>query len=258
MRTTSFSIATLTSTQHLIQVNYETNKNFIQLEVAINPVLAQFKYFTNELIRKGTCVSQNQTVLCTTDCPQICAGSPKANTTYCNVCLLKKHIRQKAGDTGQWKAHWEKGACKVPPPMCGGIAGIQCPAGYKCKLAGSYPDAGGTCYPIVCKYNGKGYIAGEGFPATDGCNKCSCRADGNVLCTKMACPPTCDPKKEGSRKYLTTNPDQCKLIRYTWPFSNSCGCGCEQSSRCPLWINCMPPRDCSAERARCPYSKIAY
>jgi hypothetical protein len=33
------------------------------------------------------------------------------------------------------------------PKMCGGIAGIQCPSGYKCKLDGSYPDAGGKCVP---------------------------------------------------------------------------------------------------------------
>lgn len=31
--------------------------------------------------------------------------------------------------------------------FCGGIAGISCPAGYKCKLDGTYPDAGGTCLP---------------------------------------------------------------------------------------------------------------
>jgi len=29
--------------------------------------------------------------------------------------------------------------------FCGGIAGIQCPAGYTCKLSGNYPDAGGVC-----------------------------------------------------------------------------------------------------------------
>lgn len=29
--------------------------------------------------------------------------------------------------------------------FCGGIAGVACPAGYGCKLDGSYPDAGGTC-----------------------------------------------------------------------------------------------------------------
>ncbi|MCL4387033.1 hypothetical protein M1307_01390 [Patescibacteria group bacterium] len=29
--------------------------------------------------------------------------------------------------------------------FCGGIANIQCPEGYACKLDGSYPDAGGKC-----------------------------------------------------------------------------------------------------------------
>ncbi len=29
--------------------------------------------------------------------------------------------------------------------FCGGIAGIQCPAGYTCKLDGNYPDTGGVC-----------------------------------------------------------------------------------------------------------------
>ena len=29
--------------------------------------------------------------------------------------------------------------------FCGGIANIQCPQGYYCKLEGKYPDAGGTC-----------------------------------------------------------------------------------------------------------------
>lgn len=29
--------------------------------------------------------------------------------------------------------------------FCGGIAGIQCPPNYTCKLNGNYPDAGGAC-----------------------------------------------------------------------------------------------------------------
>jgi hypothetical protein len=33
----------------------------------------------------------------------------------------------------------------VEGKFCGGIAGVACPGGYKCKLDGSYPDAGGTC-----------------------------------------------------------------------------------------------------------------
>jgi len=36
--------------------------------------------------------------------------------------------------------------CDAPtPPICGGIAGLTCPDGYKCKLDGNYPDASGTC-----------------------------------------------------------------------------------------------------------------
>jgi hypothetical protein len=29
--------------------------------------------------------------------------------------------------------------------MCGGIAGLRCKAGLKCKLSGNHPDASGTC-----------------------------------------------------------------------------------------------------------------
>lgn len=37
-----------------------------------------------------------------------------------------------------------------------------------------------------CQYGGKIYKSGEGFPAEDGCNRCSCN-DGQVTCTLMAC-----------------------------------------------------------------------
>jgi len=29
--------------------------------------------------------------------------------------------------------------------FCGGFAGIVCPAGYRCQMEGSYPDASGQC-----------------------------------------------------------------------------------------------------------------
>lgn len=29
--------------------------------------------------------------------------------------------------------------------FCGGIAGMSCPDGYKCKYDGHYPDVGGVC-----------------------------------------------------------------------------------------------------------------
>ena len=31
------------------------------------------------------------------------------------------------------------------PTVCEGIAGLECPAGFECELAGSNPDQGGTC-----------------------------------------------------------------------------------------------------------------
>jgi hypothetical protein len=41
--------------------------------------------------------------------------------------------------------------------------------------------------PGVCSYNGRDYHAGDTFPSDDGCNSCSCTAEGSVVCTKRAC-----------------------------------------------------------------------
>ena len=38
-----------------------------------------------------------------------------------------------------------------------------------------------------CVYAGKQYAQGDTFPSTDGCNTCSCGADGQVACTLRAC-----------------------------------------------------------------------
>lgn len=48
----------------------------------------------------------------------------------------------------------------------------------------------GGCPPIdQCNYEGKTYRVGETFPATDGCNSCSCTEGGSVACTLIACLP---------------------------------------------------------------------
>lgn len=86
----------------------------------------------------------------------------------------------------------------------------------------------------TCSYGGKTYAEGASFPATDGCNTCTCGAGGMVGCTKMACPPpppACNPANEPQRNYVGDR-QQCMVIRYTCqpgtrPFSNECGCGCE-------------------------------
>jgi hypothetical protein len=42
-----------------------------------------------------------------------------------------------------------------------------------------------------CEYGGVHYRPGDGFPSSDGCNQCSCQANGSVLCTLRACAATC-------------------------------------------------------------------
>ena len=119
----------------------------------------------------------------------------------------------------------------------------------------------------TCEYDGATYDPGESFPATDGCNTCTCGEDGIVGCTKIGC-ATCDPDAEYNRHYVGESREICMQIRFACPenttmFSNDCGCGCEQDSECPEWINCMPgpqvaPCNASEIQVECPYSEIAY
>ena len=51
-----------------------------------------------------------------------------------------------------------------------------------------------------CTYNGMEYAHGESFPATDGCNSCSCQG-GEVICTLMECLGEEPEVEEGQCKY---------------------------------------------------------
>lgn len=42
-----------------------------------------------------------------------------------------------------------------------------------------------------CTYQGKQYLPGDSFPDSDGCNTCSCMEDGNVGCTAKGCAVIC-------------------------------------------------------------------
>ncbi|HVJ91264.1 MAG TPA: hypothetical protein VM580_15780 [Labilithrix sp.] len=82
---------------------------------------------------------------------------------------------------------------------------------------------------VTCSYSGKSYAVGATFPASDGCNTCTCNSTGSVTCTRLSC--SCNPANEPWRHYVGT-PLQCMQIRFTCPgnmqmFSNSCGCGCQ-------------------------------
>lgn len=58
--------------------------------------------------------------------------------------------------------------------ICGGIAGIQCPTDYQCKLEGNYPDASGICIinskitpeQIACPADAKQCSDGSWVPRT--------------------------------------------------------------------------------------------
>ncbi len=52
----------------------------------------------------------------------------------------------------------------------------------------------------ICVLNDQSYQLGQSFLAADGCNTCSCQADGSIVCTQMSCPsatttPTIKAKK---------------------------------------------------------------
>ena len=40
-----------------------------------------------------------------------------------------------------------------------------------------------------CEYESAVYRYGEIFPASDGCNSCTCANDGSISCTDQACNP---------------------------------------------------------------------
>jgi hypothetical protein len=254
-------------------------------------MLAKLTDFINEAIRPGTCASQ--TLACPKIYMPVCGDSPgHPKQTYGNVCNFKAAIRALAGATGEAKGHWEKGTCKAShctiweganPDGTGsntfyavnvfsydegkqllakvkyflnedilkGSCGSQlmaCPKVYK-PICADTPTTSPKTFGNLCEFKVNvmklaGDVGEHKGKWTDGVCKC-------------------DPNKEWWRKYISTDPEQCKVLKYycqpyTFYFSNTCGCGCEQASSCPEWINCMPPASCSDLKKKCPYSKVAY
>ena len=97
-------------------------------------------------------------------------------------------------------------------------------------IAGS----GGSSDPGTpsCVYQGRGYASGESFPAGDGCNTCSCDADGSVGCTEIGCGNAmCFTLEAEYGKYIESaatcmSDGDCAL-----PFPSALTCGC------PRWVN---------------------
>lgn len=72
---------------------------------------------------------------------------------------------------------------------------------------------------------------------------------------------SCDPEAEYNRKYVA-DATGCQTIRFTCEanttmFSNACGCGCEQDSTCPEFVDCMPgpgTRSPLCSNTSCPFT----
>jgi len=62
---------------------------------------------------------------------------------------------------------------------------------------------------VVCKINDQEYALGANFPASDGCNTCTCNSDTSISCTEKACDisPT---------KSATTSANQYKNTKYKY------------------------------------------
>lgn len=164
--------------------------------------------------------------------------------------------------------------CAAPPLCATGCTEpcgcCLCPDGEAVDIDGVKHACVGGCWAPVdatCTYEGQTYELGAEFPAADDCNTCTCLEDGTVTCTGLVC-PACNPNLElNRRQYVTTDLAQCALIDYlcvenTTPFTNGCGCGCEQGPNCPEWIDCMPGEadawcaDLDAFALACPFSGV--
>ncbi len=112
---------------------------------------------------------------------------------------------------------------------CGGIAWLQCDEGLFCKdWMEGVADAAGSCHTrTFCASDRKAPSECKDIPHIMAVGYWGCE---DYTCTyKLGANPMC---VDASRDYVSQDPNQCKLVRYTCEagkssFSDSCGCGCE-------------------------------
>ena len=110
---------------------------------------------------------------------------------------------------------------------CGGSATTS-PGGASGAGGGEPGGAGaaGAGTGKGCVYEGKSYADGAGFPASDGCNTCSCN-DGEVGCTLLGCSTGC---QYGGRSYKVGESFKADC--------NTCTCAADGSVMCTL-VECQ-------------------
>ena len=161
-------------------------------------------------------------------------------------------------------------ACCLAMPVCGAdeqqvASQADCPNGVECSARTM------CCSTIWCA---KTHTQCTAIPVCDpGDTEVQGSCPPSVACyARTACGSTivcshgessCNPESDYNRHYVSTDPNQCMVIDYmcpeeTKPFSGPCGCGCEQDSNCPAYVDCMPGPTTSnplcASDGRCPYT----
>lgn len=87
------------------------------------------------------------------------------------------------------------------------------------------------CPPLGdCQYAGKSYGAGDHFPATDGCNQCSCTEQG-VACTLIGCnPPKSDCRRTGCSGQLCSDHDVTTTCEFSSVYACYATAACERQA----------------------------
>jgi len=86
---------------------------------------------------------------------------------------------------------------------------------------------GTTACADSCDYDGESYAVGATFPASDGCNSCSCEVGGRVSCTERGCSrcrETSATYNELTQRALACDPDQPNQCTLRVTVGLSCGC----------------------------------
>ena len=145
--------------------------------------------------------------------------------------------------------------------------GSACPSGAECysrTLCCSTvycARALAQCDAVPTCDSGDTQISGECPPEV----QCYSR----TLCGKTVnCRSSCGSQEEVNRRYVSRDINQCALVDFTCQaethsFVDECGCGCEQDSSCPAWVDCQPRSDqkpldpLCTDREKCPFSPRA-